>query len=154
MSTETAQLEKPRPTAGARRFGYMVAIVINVIMLVVVNNILEWGWFSFLTEDFESMIPLINISLVATILANGVYLAYDPAWFKSSSQMVLNLISLIVTIRMYQVFPFDFSASQFDWEPIVRVVIILGIVGTGLAVVVELVKATRALVQNRTPETR
>jgi hypothetical protein len=41
---------------------------------------------------------------------------------------------------MFQVFPFDFSGYQFDWEIVTRVVLILAIIGTAIAVVVETVK--------------
>jgi hypothetical protein len=150
---ETTRQERTTPTA-LKRSGYVIAIVINLIMMFVANNILSWGWFPFLTDDFTSLLPLINISLAATILANVCYLAFDPAWFKSLTQIGLNLISLIVSIRFYQVFPFDFSTSQFNWETVTRVVIILAIVGTGIAIVVESVKLIRSVVGGPTTESR
>jgi hypothetical protein len=67
-------------------------------------------------------------------------MSFDPPWFKSLTRIGLNLISLIVTIRMLQVFPFDFSGYRFDWEIVTRVVLILAIIGTAIAVVVETVK--------------
>jgi len=44
---------------------------------------------------------------------------------------------------MYQVFPFDFSAYEFNWEMLTRVVMVIGIVGTGIAIVVEFLKLAR-----------
>ena len=98
----------------ARRSGYVVAIAVNVLMLYVVNNLLAWDILPFLTDDFGRVLWLIDISLLATIMVNLVYVAYDQAWFRSLGQIGLNLISLAVAIRMYQVFPFDFSGSTFD----------------------------------------
>jgi hypothetical protein len=123
-----------------RKTGYGAAVVVNLIILYVINNLLEWDWFRFLTDEFGPMLWLINISLAATILANLVWLGYDPAWFRSVGQIGLNLISAVVTIRMYQVFPFDFSTHQFDWAPIVRIVIILTMVGLALGTITELFK--------------
>jgi hypothetical protein len=140
MSTTQTLTTKPTLSPGTKRFGYLVAVAVNIVMIVVANNILEWGWLPFLTEDFASLLWLINISLGATILANIVYMSFDPPWFKSLTRIGLNLISLIVTIRMLQVFPFDFSGYQFDWEIVTRVVLILAIIGTAIAVVVETVK--------------
>ena len=131
------------PTVAARRGGYVVAIAINLVMLYVANHLLAWDLLPFLTADFERVLLLINISLVATILVNAVYLGYDQGWFRSLGQVGLNLISLVVGIRMYQVFPFDFSAYEFSWATVVRVMIVLGIVGLAIGTVAELVKLAR-----------
>jgi len=115
----------------------------NLVFLYVANNLLAWDLLSFLTAAFGSVVWLINLSLAATILANVVWLGYDAPWFKSLSQIGVNLISAVVSIRMYQVFPFDFSQSQFDWAPITRLVIILTFVGVALATIAELTKLVR-----------
>jgi hypothetical protein len=143
MTTTTAL--ETRPSVGARRFGYLVAVAINIVMIVIVNNILDWGWLPFLTDDFEDVVWLINLSITASILANLAYLAYDPAWFKALAQVGLNLISIAVMVTMWRVFPFDFSAYQFDWETVVRLVLVLGVIGTAIAVVVEMVNLVRSL---------
>lgn len=127
----------------ATRFGYMVAIIVNAAMLVVANNILDWGWLPFLTDDFGRLLWIIDFSLLASIVVNAIYLGYDPAWFKSACQIGLGGISLAVAIRMFQVFPFDFSGYQFNWEPLTRFVIFLAIVGTGIAIVSEVAKLAR-----------
>lgn len=128
----------------ARRSGYVVAIAVNVVMLYVVNNLLAWDILPFLTSDFGRVLWLIDISLLATIVVNFIYVAYDQSWFRSLTQVGLNLISLVVAVRMYQVFPFDFSGSSFDWTQIARVVIIFTILGTAVGAVVEAVKLVRA----------
>lgn len=132
-----------RPSLSVRRTGYVVAIVMNLLLLYVANNLLDWNVLSFLTAAFGSVVWLINLSLAGTILANVVWLGYDVAWFKALSQIGLNLISAVVSIRMYQVFPFDFSQSQFDWAPITRLVIIFTLIGLVLATIAELVKLAR-----------
>jgi hypothetical protein len=124
----------------ARKTGYGAAVVINLVLLLVVNNFLGWRWLRFLTADFEGVLWLINVSLVATVLINLVWMGYDPEWFRSLSQIGLNLVSAVVTIRMYQVFPFDFSTYEFNWAPIVRFLIILTLVGLALGTITELVK--------------
>jgi hypothetical protein len=125
------------------RFGYIVAIAINVVMLVIANNILAWGWLPFLTADFEQLLWLINLSFLATIAANVIYLAYDAPWFKSVCQIGLGGITVAVAVRTYQVFPFDFSNSQFNWEPVTRFVIVLTVIGTVIGMIVEVVKLAR-----------
>jgi hypothetical protein len=134
--------ENARPTT-TRRFGYVIAIIINAAVLVVVNNLLEWGWISWLTDDFEEVLPLLNLSLTATILVNVIYLAYDAEWFKSACELGLLAVSLAVTIRMYQVFPFDFSAYDANWDTLARLVLVFAMVGVAIAMIVQLVKLVR-----------
>ena len=135
MATTTGDL--------ARRSGYVIAIAVNVVMLYVVNNLLAWNILPFLTDDFGRVLWLIDISLLATILVNFIYLAYDQSWFRSLGQIGLNLISLVVAVRMYQVFPFDFSGSSFDWTQIARVVITFTILGSAVGAIAEAWKFVR-----------
>lgn len=124
----------------ARRSGYGAAVVVNLIILYVINNLPGWDWLRFLTDDFRGLLWLINISLVATVLVNLFWLGYDAAWFRSLSQVCLNLISAMVTVRLYQVFPFDFSTYEFNWAPLARLVMIITMVGLALGTIAELVK--------------
>ena len=130
---------------GSKRLGYLVAIAVNVAMLYVVNNLLAWGWPPFLTEDFDQLLPIVNLSLVVSILVNATYLTFDPDWFKSFSQIGIAVISLAVFIRTLQVFPFDFTAYDFNWETLTRTIVYLGMFGVAIAILVESVKLVRAL---------
>jgi hypothetical protein len=132
-----------KPSDLTRRSGYVIAIAVNVVMLYVVNNLLAWNLLPFLTDDFGRVLWLIDISLLATIIVNFIYLAYDQSWFRSLGQIGLNLISLVVAARMYQVFPFNFSGSTFGWTQIARVVIIFTILGTAVGAIVEALKLAR-----------
>jgi hypothetical protein len=134
---------KPGPSAATRRFGYMVAIVVNVFLLIAANNLLAWDILPFLTNDFERVLPILNVSLGAAIAVNLIYLGFDAAWFKALTQIGLLVISLAATIRLYQVFPFDFSAYEFGWESVAEWALILAMVGVGIGVVAELVKLAK-----------
>lgn len=153
MTSTTAQHSAIETEKPGRGFGYLVAIAINLILLYVANNLLDWGLVPFLTEEFGQVLWLINISLLATILVNLVYLVYDPAWFKSVCQIGLGVISLAVSIGMYRVFPFDFSAYQFNWTTTARIVMIAAIVGVVLSIVVEVVKLVTGLAAQLRNET-
>jgi len=128
----------------ARRAGYTMAIVVNLALIFVANNLLAWDVLPFLTGEFTTVLWLIDISLLATIAVNLAHLWYDPAWFKSVCQIGLGSISMLVAIRMFQVFPFDFSAYEFDWERVARFVMVLGMIGIGIGIVVETVKLARS----------
>lgn len=123
-----------------RRFGYGVAIAVNVVMLFVVQNILDWGWFSFLTEEFSDVVPWISLSLGISILVNAVYLVDDRRVVKSTGQILINLVNIGVSYLILQVFPFDFSTYDFDWSIVARVVLIVAIVGSAFGAIAEVGK--------------
>lgn len=135
---------KPTQPPATRRFGYLIAIAVNFGLIAVVNNILEWDIVPFLTSDFSRLVGFISLSIALTIAANVIYLAYDPAWFKSLTQIGLLLVSLAVTIRIYQVFPFDFSAYSIAWSQMTRWFLILAMAGTCIGMLVEAGKLLRA----------
>ncbi len=124
----------------ARRVGYLVGIVVNAVLLFICNNLLEWEWPPFLTEAFTDALPYINASIVATMVATAIYVGYDRGWFKSLTQVVTAGFALVATIRLYDVFPFDYAAYDFPWEATTRVVLILVMVATVLGMVVESVR--------------
>jgi hypothetical protein len=127
------------PGTTTRRTGYVAAIVVNVLLMFVVNNLLGWGWPRFLTDDFARLLPWANLSFGATIAVNALQLGFDPEWLRSASRALLNLISLNLTVRTLQVFPFDFDRYSFDWAPVARVVLVLAIVAIGIGLLVDLI---------------
>lgn len=139
MSVPQLEISSEMKRAG-RRFGYGVAVVINVVMLIVVQYVLDWGWLPFLTDEFASIVPWISLSLIASIVANLIYQLNDATTVKSTGQIMVNLISIYVTYQVFRVFPFDFSGSEFNWVVVVKVVLILAMVGAGIGVLTEAVK--------------
>jgi hypothetical protein len=124
----------------ARKIGYLVAVLVNGAMLVVVNVRPGWRELSFLTESFVDILWLINLSMVAGAVVNAVYLWYDPAWFKSVCQVGVSAIGLTAAIRMLRVFPSDFSAYSFDWAALTRLLLVLAVFGSVVAITVEIVR--------------
>jgi hypothetical protein len=149
MST-TQKAERRRPPRGTRRLGYGISIGVQVALLIVVNNLVEWDVFSFITDEFNELVPYINVSLVASIVVNAVYFAFDPRWFKSLSQAILNVVSLVVIVQTYRIFPFDFSGSSFNWTAVTRVCLVSLMVLVGIGVIGEVVKMFQALAASGT----
>jgi len=129
-----------RASTVARKIGYLVAVLVNGIMLVMVNAYPGWRVLPFLSEDFVSILWLVNLSLVASVMLNLGYLAYDPAWFRSVGQIGVSAIGLVAAVRMWQVFPFDFSTYPFTWTAVIQLLLALAIFGSAVAIVVELVR--------------
>ena len=139
MSTTQIDISPDLKRAG-RHLGYGIAVVINVVMLIVVQNILHWGWLPFLTDDFAEVVPWISLSLVASIVANLIYQFDDSGWVKATGQISTSLISIFVTYQLFRVFPFDFSGYDFNWGVVVRVALVLAIVGAGIGMLAEAYK--------------
>jgi hypothetical protein len=137
-STHTAR----RPSAGTRRVGYLLAIFISAVLLVILNGSPGWQAIPFLTSDTSQVLWLVNLSLAAGIAANLVYLVYDAPWLKTLGDLVTTGIGLAAAIRIWQVFPFDLSSG---WTTAMRVLLIIAIAGSCIALVVQIVTLARWL---------
>ena len=123
-----------------RKFGYLVAALVNLFLLWIANHLLEWAWPAFLTAEWNDLLPLVRFSLWATVAVNVLWMLHDPAWFRHLAQAGLNAVTLVVIIETWQIFPFDFSGYANGWELATHITIIVGIVGSGIGVVAELAK--------------
>jgi hypothetical protein len=128
-----------RTPVAARRIGYIAASVILFWMLVGLNLLPGWDAVPFLTRDTDQVLLLVNLSLAVSLLANVAYIAYDPAWVRSLGDVVTAMVGLAALARVWEVFPFDFSAYSFDWALLVRLVLGVAIVGSVIGVIVNLV---------------
>jgi len=128
-----------RPSAAARRVGYLVGIVVSVALLVILNGQPGWQALPFLTSDTSQVIGLVNLSLAVSLSVNVVYLFYDPPWLKSLGDLITSGIGLAVAIRIWQVFPFAFHSSAAWWSTAIRVLLILAIAGSAISIVVQAV---------------
>ena len=131
-----------RPSAGARRAGYGLAIVFSTALLVILNGSPGWQAIPFPTSDTAQVLWLVNLSLAAGIAATFVYRAYDPPWRKALGDLATPGIGLAAAIGIWQVFPFDLSSG---WSTAVRVLLIVVIAGSCVALAVQIVALARWL---------
>lgn len=134
---------KQRPSVAARRTGYLVSVAINAVLLYLVNRRPGWDALPFLTSDTELVLGLVNASLIAGVVANLVYLLTDPPRIRALGDLVTTAIGLVAMVRIWQVFPFSFDDDGFPWETLFRVALVVGIVGSAIAIVVALVGLVR-----------
>jgi hypothetical protein len=139
MAVET---EVRRPSIAARRVGYAIAIVLNAVVWYLVNVRPGWAAVPFLTPETAQVVPLFNASLVVGLVANLIYLGYDPRWVKSLGDLCTSAVSLAVLVRLLQVFPFSFTGWS-GWPVLTRVVLVAGLVGTAVGIVAALVSLVR-----------
>ena len=124
-----------------REPGYIITILINLVMIYLAYYLRDHRPF-FLTGSYVTVLPAIIISLCVTILAHAAFLVYDRAWFRHLVQIGQHIVSILVMVVIYVIFPF---ALGQPWPLLVRILLILGLIGTGIGVLVELA----ALVKGR-----
>jgi hypothetical protein len=122
-----------------KRSEYIVAILINIVLLYIFNSALTWN-LPFITERFVLVLPIFNLSFTASIAANLIFLFYDEYRFLESIRMILNVIGVAVLYMLYMVFPFDFTAwpSPDFFALVVRFALIIGIIVSVGAVVIQI----------------
>lgn len=122
---------------GAKRLGYLLAAVLNGVMLWIASQLLDWGWPGFLTPEFDDVLPVITVSFVMSIIANLVY-AWNDSWpIKPIGELVTSVVGFVAAQRIWEVFPFDFSGN--DWSWLVRLVLVAAMAGTAIGAFAQLV---------------
>lgn len=132
---------KVRPPLPARRLGYAVAVVVNLVMLYVVTTH-SWEDVPFLTADAEQLVWLVTASFVLSAAANLIYLLHDPMWLRAAGDIATTVFGLLVLVRIWQVFPFDLGDA---WTLGFRVVLAVAVGGSVIGVLVAGVNLSRAL---------
>lgn len=121
-----------------KRIDYTVAIIVNVILLYAANNLLAWNM-PYITAKYNECLWAINLSVIANLLANTIFLFHDKKGFKGIAQIILNIIGLNFIYTLYVIYPFDFSSIP-DLDQAARIAFITGIMGILLATIIEAVK--------------
>ncbi len=137
MVTTRTRIPEELAKAG-RRFGYGVAIAINLVLIWFVGNLLEWELVGFLTPEFADVVPLIQLGLWVTVAANVVYMMDDRSFATRAARLVVDVVNLFVTFRVFDVFPFDFSAHTFNWGFVFRAVLVIALIATAIGGIVHL----------------
>lgn len=131
---------QPRVPTPVKRFGYLIAAAANAVLLWVAHQLLDWGWPGFLTTDFELVLGVVTASLVTSIVVNLALVIDQRARLRALADLVTAAFAMAVGLRMWEVFPFDFSGYENDWSGLAHVALIAGIAATGIAMVANLVK--------------
>ena len=130
---------KKQKAAIQTKVEYVINALVNLAMIYIVGKLS--GWFHFFTSDFSKVLTLFYISYGITTLFYVIFLFYDKPLFKSIVKVVMNFISIVVLIRLLNVFPFDFSMLGKTFETIFKFVMILSIFGIIIGTVTEFGKS-------------
>ncbi|MEW1952326.1 hypothetical protein [Terrabacter sp. NPDC080008] len=127
------------PTRG-RRAGYAGSVVVNLIILWLINGWPGWQVVPFLTASTVLVVGAVNASIVVRIAADAVNLVLDLPRVRALGDIVSLGFGLYALVRIWQVFPLDVSSG---WEVVARVVLVLGLVGSGLGILEALTRLVR-----------
>jgi len=128
-----------------RRIGYGFSLAVYFLGIWIVTNLVEWGWPSFLTEEWNDVVPYLTAALTVAIVATAVLFFFEPKWFRSLVQIVTNLANLVSAIAIWTIWPFAFSDSGFPWETVVPIALAIGVITPVVLIISETVKLVRAI---------
>lgn len=130
-------------SSASRRAGY--AILVDSLLLFLVQVWPGWHALGILTPAAAAVVPWIDAAFIAGIVVNLLNLIFDRRLLKAVGDLVTTAIGLIAAIVVWDVFPFDFSAVGVGWEVLVRILLVVAIAGSAIAIVVSLVVIARLL---------
>ncbi|MEV0133305.1 hypothetical protein AB0H83_33185 [Dactylosporangium sp. NPDC050688] len=136
-----------RPGVAARRFGYAVSVSVNLVIMYVLNVSPGWQAASILTGTTTQVLGMVNLSLLAGVVVNVVYVVADGPLVRRLGDLATTAISMVALVRVWQVFPFDFAGSAVDWGIVTRSVLVAALAGTGIAVLVHVVALTLLMIE-------
>lgn len=140
MDTIHAPLREHDAPTTSRRVGYVLAVGINGMLLWAVHQVGAWGWPAFLTDDFDQVLGILSLSLVVSMAANVLYLVVDRGRTRALADLLTTSVALAASVRVWDVFPLDFAGYAVDWAWLARTLLVVAIVGSFVAIVVDLVK--------------
>jgi len=123
------------PSREGRRVGYVIAILVNLLMLYVAHNLENWG-LPFITGEFGRVLPALDLAILAAAGANALLLINDAPWFRALLQIFQGLAGFWAAVTLFRVFPFDFGSDFIN--SLSRVVLALVMLGILVGLVLDL----------------
>ena len=110
-----------------------------------VDSITRWNIYPLLTPDLNLVLPILNVTLILSIVGHSVAIAQDRYLARQITLIVLHTLGMITVLTFLRVFPFDFSvtpnAELASMLPTVAVVVLILItVGLGIGALVRFIK--------------
>lgn len=127
----TARAARP-----ASRSGPLIGALVNAVLLWMVNARPGWDAVPFLTDETPRVLPLVNLSLAVGLVTNLVYLLSGGPRMQAFGGLITASVGLVAAVRILRVFPFDLNQP---YSTVVRIVLVVAVVGSAIAIVANLV---------------
>lgn len=134
-----------RSSVAARRGGYLVAAALNAAVAYGTNVWPGWTVLPFLTPDTTQVLVRVNSAVAASIMVNLIYVWFDARWLRALGDLITAALALLALAALWRVFPFGFGDSR-TWPVVARAALVVGIAGSAISLVVQLVVLLRLAV--------
>ena len=138
--TDLRSAPTPTSIAPGRVLVHLLGILGNGLVLLAVHAWPGWDVVPFLTGETPRVLGVLGAALVAGIVVHLVQLARGPDWWTPAGLTVTSAFGVIVNAWAFQVFPFDLGEG---WEAVVRVLLVVGVVGSAVGAVAALASVVR-----------
>jgi uncharacterized membrane protein len=110
-----------------------------------VDSVSRWHIYPILTQDLSLVLPILNTTLILSIIGHAVAIAFDRYRVRQITIIVLNALGMATVLTFLRVFPFDFSvvpvANLAAILPTVAVVVLIVItIGLGIGALARFIK--------------
>ncbi|HET6706289.1 hypothetical protein [Amycolatopsis sp.] len=140
----SATVQRPRRHT-TRRVGYLVAAVVDVVLLVLINVEPGWQAAPVLTDAAAGVVVVVDISLAIALAVNLLCVFFARPWLARSGEVVSTAAGLAAVSTVLAVFPFRFGDPAVDWAAVVRGGLISVVAVVSIALVIQLVKLVLAV---------
>jgi hypothetical protein len=121
-----------------------MAVAVDAALLYLLNRSPGWQAVPFLTDAMSQVIGVVNLSVTAGLVANLVYVVWDPEWLKALGDLTTTCVGVLAMLRLWQVWPFDLPAGS-PWNLLVHLALGLGLVGGAVGIAASTVRYVRAV---------
>jgi hypothetical protein len=104
-----------------------------------------WNMYPFITGSFGTWLPVLNASLIASIIGNIILIINDSFYFNHITNIVMHFFGIAAVSALLILFPFDFNVVpeanlNAILFPILKIIFILVIVGLSIGILVRFIK--------------
>lgn len=123
-----------------KTFGSVIAIIVNVVFFIILNK--YHSKIPFVTEEITNWLPYVNTSIFVTIVGQSIFLVVSNKVVRDLLQSIMDVFGLISLVKLYMVFPFDFTEiSAFEWlRGLTKIGIIFVIAAMTIGIIVRMIK--------------
>lgn len=132
---------KKSKTRSGRIWGYAITAVIHILLIYIANNLLGWHA-QLINQRWTEVLGILNFSFALNIIVYGSFIINDKRIYYYIARMILDVVGIIVSYRLFVVFPFDFQGFfELGWlNEVFPILLWLGIVGLVIGMIARTVK--------------
>lgn len=149
-----------KKTRSGRIVGYSFSIAWSIVFIIffnffnkyiayyhpeTVDGVTAWTIYPLLTADFNAWLPILNISLIVSIIGSIILIIYDKYYVRNTVHIVTDIFGIAAAATLLSLFPFNFTViPNANIANILNltatIILILIIIGLGVGILVRFIK--------------